>query len=212
MQKMGTPAYKKRALVCPTQARRPVAALSPAVDTAMAPQLTSWFRSSKRRDAEEREIAAQFDSPLLTDDEQHLAQHAHRASDVFTISLSRNESGLGLVFDPEFFVTKLHPGCAAERHGGVRIGDRLLAVDGIELLPGDRVGAYFPMHVSTFELRLLREPGLQVPARKSSRSSRNSSRSSSFGQTPLPDGMPPPRMNHAQRVANRREQSGKFEP
>lgn len=125
---------------------------------------------------------------------------AYAQDEVFTIKLSRNESGLGLVFDSDFVVTKLHPGCAAERHGGVHIGDTLLAVDGVELHPGDRVGALFPMHVPTFELRLLRASGVSgipkaMPASKGD----------------VAPTKKPRRMHHAQRVASRREQSGKFE-
>ena len=175
----------------------------------MAPALTSWLRSSRRREAEELNIAAQFGSPLLSDEHKEAmrttpeTESLSRKNNTFTISLSRNESGIGLVFDPEFYVTKLHPGCAAERHGGVHIGDRLLSVDNIELQPGDRVGAFFPMHASSFELCLGREVG-SLSARQ-----RRSSRDLQLERTPS---MPVPRMHHAQRVAARREQSGKFEP
>lgn len=142
-----------------------------------------------------------FGESLLTAQERTSTHEAHTQDEVFTINLSRNESGLGLVFDSDFVVTKLHPGCAAERHGGVHIGDTLLAVDGVELHPGDRVGALFPMHVPTFELRLLRassigQPSKTLPASKGE-------------AAPV---MKPHRMHHAQRVASRREQSGKFEP
>ena len=55
------------------------------------------------------------------------------------VELSRTESGLGLHFDINCTVTKLLPGCAAEQHGGVRVGDVLLAVDGVEVQPGDHI-------------------------------------------------------------------------
>eukprot|EP00325_Prymnesiales_sp_UTEX-LB-985_P003403 CAMPEP_0174705612 /NCGR_PEP_ID=MMETSP1094-20130205/8772_1 /TAXON_ID=156173 /ORGANISM="Chrysochromulina brevifilum, Strain UTEX LB 985" /LENGTH=664 /DNA_ID=CAMNT_0015903807 /DNA_START=139 /DNA_END=2133 /DNA_ORIENTATION=+ len=116
--------------------------------------------------------------------------------EVVTITLSRTESGLGMVFDTSNVVTKLLPGCAAAEHGGVRVGDQLLAVDGVAVQPGDRVGALFPMGVNQFELRLLRrnadEISRDTPATVSSASK--------------------PHLSHAERVAARREQSGKFEP
>ena len=110
-------------------------------------------------------------------------------------------------------MTKLHPGCAAERHGGVLIGDRLLAVDGVELHAGDRVGALFPMHVPTFELRLARRPARRAsgvarplaPSRASSKGGGGAVRGGGGGKKAG-------RMHHADRVATRREQSGKFEP
>ena len=74
------------------------------------------------------------------------------------LKLARTESGLGLHFDTNNEVTHLLTGCAAEAHGGVRVGDILLAVDNVKVRKGDHIGALFPMAVNEFELRLSRIP------------------------------------------------------
>ena len=85
----------------------------------------------------------------------------------------------------------------------MRPGDRLLAVDGFELQPGDRVGALFPMHVTTFELRLLRS---KVPPQPNMAAA-------DLDLIGAVDRPPKKKhLHHDQRVAQRPEQSGKFEP
>ena len=73
------------------------------------------------------------------------------------VVLARNDRGLGLVFDSQFFVTKMVPGCAARESGEIEIGDRLLAVDGKDLQLGDSIASYFPFGEQSFELKLLRK-------------------------------------------------------
>ena len=116
-----------------------------------------------------------------------------------SITLHRTESGLGMVFDSSSLVTKLLPGCAAAEHGGVRVGDQLLAVDGVAVQPGDRVGALFPMGVNKFELRLLRRGGAGP---NEGDAGLRDAKQSEKART---------RLSHEERMAMRREQSGKFE-
>lgn len=185
-----------------------------------ASRVASWFRGSSKLTGgggawNDDTIAEQFDAPLLSEEEKKAEDTAPAEVDIpytsapgvpaappaappqnekqgkmFTVTLARNESGLGLVFSADFVITKLLPGCAAEQHGGLRIGDMLIAVDGIELHPGDKVGALFPIHVQSFELRLLRGG---MPA------------------SPLDAGLAKPKPRHTQRRIVR-EPSGKFEP
>ena len=135
---------------------------------------------------------------LLSDSPQGLPKPGRAAGEEVVVSLSRTESGLGLVFDAENAVTKLLPGCAAEEHGGIRVGDILLGVDGVALQKGDRIGALFPMGVTQFELRLRRPQGGD-----GSNSDRRSSSVAASSKSHL---------SHAERVQLRREACGKFEP
>ena len=73
-----------------------------------------------------------------------------------TVVLARNDRGLGLVFDSQFVVTKMLPGCAAREQGEIEIGDRLVAVDGVELHLGDSIATLFPLGDQNFELQLRR--------------------------------------------------------
>jgi hypothetical protein len=91
-------------------------------------------------------------------------------------------------------------------------------VDGIELQQGDRVGALFPMHATTFELRLERThfgdagasyvpPYARVGPIKGFHQVKGDATTSAHAAASTK----PSRMHHAERVASRREQSGKFE-
>lgn len=75
----------------------------------------------------------------------------------YTVQLSRNERGLGMVFDSNFCVTRLLPGCAAKEQGEIAVGDKLLSVDGIQLKQGDTVSSHFPFGDHSFELTFLRK-------------------------------------------------------
>lgn len=72
------------------------------------------------------------------------------------VKLSRNDRGLGLVFDSNFRITRMLPGCAASEHGQIGVGDRLLAVDGRSLQLGDSIATFFPFGQAdrVFELKL----------------------------------------------------------
>ena len=119
-----------------------------------------------------------------------------------TVVLSRfsnaGEQGLGLVIDANFCISQLLPGCAAEANGEIRVGDVLLAVDGIELQIGDNVRALFPVAESRFELRLLRtgtpKPQLGQISPSLSSSTPNSSE-----------------LAYRRHLARRREKAGKFD-
>ena len=162
-------------------------------------RVATWFKSSMRKSRHGESKESLLGETDFKDDGEAYYPDAEE----FIIHLSRNESGLGLVFDSDNVVTKLHPGCAAAKHGGVRPGDRLLAVDGFELQPGDRVGALFPMHVTTFELRLLRS---KVPPQPNMAAA-------DLDLIGAVDRPPKKKhLHHDQRVAQRPEQSGKFEP
>ena len=87
----------------------------------------------------------------------------------YTVSLARNDRGLGLVFDSLFYVTKMLPGCAARESGEISIGDRLLAVDGVELQPGDGIAAYFPFGDQAFELRFMAKAKQEDKSKRSRR-------------------------------------------
>ena len=113
-----------------------------------------------------------------------------------TITRSSEGQGLGLVFDPQFVVTLLLPGCAAVDHGGFQIGDKLVAVDGVELTPGDNVKALFPVTVMSFELRMSRPTSLDPLSLVRAASAAGSN-------THVPFMM---------RMALRREVAGKFDP
>ena len=90
----------------------------------------------------------------------------------YTVHLSRNERGLGMTFDSMFHITRLLPACAARECGEISVGDRLLSVDGQELVPGDSVATFFPLGDRTFELLLLRAE----PTREETREATDKSR------------------------------------
>ena len=108
------------------------------------------FFGSRLREA----AATHLTAPLLSESAPPLSAGGSASEEAkdFSISLSRGKDGqgLGLVFDPSFVVSKLMPGCAAAHHGGVKVGDILLAVDGVVLQPGDSVRALFPTSEMSF--------------------------------------------------------------
>mmetsp|Transcript_25546 Transcript_25546/g.64934 ORF Transcript_25546/g.64934 Transcript_25546/m.64934 type:complete len:396 (+) Transcript_25546:92-1279(+) len=124
--------------------------------------------------------------------------------------LSRTESGLGLHFDAFNVVTKLLPGCAAEQHGGVRVGDVLTAVNSVRVHPGDHIGAMFPMEANEFELLLLRRNRMYGGTEEGS----NGTDSTCQNDIPRSSSISshhPQHLGHSERIRLRRELSGKHE-
>jgi len=115
-----------------------------------------------RRSSGSKDNPIPIAEPLLISDACAAAAGAASSSEapdeeIVQITLTRSASGLGLIFDAYNRVSRMLPGCAAAQHGGLRLGDLLLSVDGVDVQLGDRVSALFPMHATSFDLRMKRQ-------------------------------------------------------
>ncbi len=123
------------------------------------------------RDRERRRkaAAAARDAAARKAAEEAVAREADGVT--FVVSLTRTSSGLGLVFDSRNAVKRMPEGCAAAEHGGIEVGDVLVAVDGLSVYPGqplaplfqNRSGGYPRRSGRVFKLSFRRRVGNGYP-------------------------------------------------
>ena len=74
-----------------------------------------------------------------------------------TVSITRNDRGLGIKFDHNNVIAELVAGAAGALHGGIYIGDRLVAVAGRHVFAGAPLAPHFPPGDAPIELSFLRK-------------------------------------------------------
>ena len=72
-----------------------------------------------------------------------------------TVTIARNKLGLGLSVDSTNRITALYEGSAAAEHGGLAIGDRVIAVNGQPLAIDAPLAQRIPSGAAPFQLTLL---------------------------------------------------------
>ena len=75
------------------------------------------------------------------------------------VVLQRNELGLGLAVDAHNCITALYEGAAAAEHGGLAVGDRIVAVDGVKLASTEALAPRIPKGKKMVMLTLIGEGG-----------------------------------------------------
>ena len=80
------------------------------------------------------------------------------------VTLTRGGKSLGLVMDARNAVVELVPDSAAATHGGIQIGDRILAINDFKVAPGENIVSLFPSGGPPPRLSTLPPaPGLGLP-------------------------------------------------
>ena len=74
-----------------------------------------------------------------------------------TVHISRNDKGLGIKFDQNNVVAELVARAAGALHGGISIGDRLVAVAGRHVFAREPLAPHFPPGDAPIELSFLRK-------------------------------------------------------
>ena len=97
------------------------------------------------------------------------------------VSLRRGGKSLGLVMDARNAIVELVLDSAATLHGGLKVGDRILSINGTQVEPGENIVSLFPQGEAQIDLKLLRvrmEPvrhhrSIDVPFSQQSKSTEN---------------------------------------
>ena len=79
-----------------------------------------------------------------------------------TITIARNKLGLGISVDTTNRVTAMYDGSAAQMHGGLTVGDRIIGVNGRTINPGTPLAPHIPPGNSPFQLSLIAAPDAPV--------------------------------------------------